>query len=172
MLNINRASGTKRRRQGGTAVVEFALVLPILLLLLFGIVEMSLLQYDLLVIANASREAARSGIKKTYEAGAPTWPTIGAIQKIGEDYIKAGGLYSVGGDGPTITVALSTDSGKTFIKKETLNEKGCRAPASSTDPQPQLRVTVSFTYSFLTLAKLMGWSNTKGLNAPTVMICE
>jgi hypothetical protein len=76
MLIINRVSGKKRRRHGGTAAVEFALVLPVLLLLLFGIVEMSLLQYDLLVIANASREAARFGIKKTYKDGNPQWPTI------------------------------------------------------------------------------------------------
>ena len=48
--------------QSGVAAVEFALVLPLLLALLFGMVEVSLLLYDQAVITNASREGARAGI--------------------------------------------------------------------------------------------------------------
>lgn len=50
------------RYQRGIAVVEFALVLPVLLLLVFGIVEFALAMYDKAVITNASREAARAGV--------------------------------------------------------------------------------------------------------------
>lgn len=46
----------------GAAVVEFALVVPMLLAILFGIIEFSILFYDKAVITNASREAAREGI--------------------------------------------------------------------------------------------------------------
>jgi Flp pilus assembly protein TadG len=46
----------------GAAAVEFALLLPLLLTLLCGIVEISVLLYDQAVIASASREAARAGI--------------------------------------------------------------------------------------------------------------
>ena len=42
--------------------MEFALVLPILLLLIFGIVELGVGLYDKAVITNASREGARVGI--------------------------------------------------------------------------------------------------------------
>jgi len=52
----------KYPNQKGSAAVEFALVLPILLVLVFGIVEFSLALYDKAVITNASREGARAGI--------------------------------------------------------------------------------------------------------------
>ncbi len=48
--------------QRGAAVVEFALVLPLLLVLLVGGIDMSLALYDKAVITNASREGARAGI--------------------------------------------------------------------------------------------------------------
>lgn len=46
----------------GASAVEFALILPLLLLLVFGIIETSLALYDKAVITNASREAARAGV--------------------------------------------------------------------------------------------------------------
>ncbi|WP_374704224.1 TadE/TadG family type IV pilus assembly protein [Ralstonia sp. SET104] len=51
-----------RKAQHGVAVVEFALLLPVLLLLVFGIIEFGLAMYDKAVITNASREAARAGV--------------------------------------------------------------------------------------------------------------
>lgn len=52
----------KHQNQRGAAAVEFALVLPVLLILVFGIVEFSVALYDKAVITNASREGARAGI--------------------------------------------------------------------------------------------------------------
>ena len=48
-------------RKGATAV-EFALVLPMLMLILFGIIEFSVIMYNKAMITNASREGARRGI--------------------------------------------------------------------------------------------------------------
>jgi len=48
--------------QRGAAVVEFAIVLPLLLLVLFGIIEFGFIMYDKHIITNASREGARYGI--------------------------------------------------------------------------------------------------------------
>ena len=64
---MNRCSQTQGRaippkNQRGAAVVEFALILPILLLLLVGTIDASLALYDKAVITNASREGARAGI--------------------------------------------------------------------------------------------------------------
>jgi hypothetical protein len=50
------------RDQSGGAVVEFAIILPLLIFLLFGIIEGSLLLYNQQVITNACREGARAGI--------------------------------------------------------------------------------------------------------------
>jgi Flp pilus assembly protein TadG len=46
----------------GASAVEFAIILPILILLVFGIIEFSLALYDKAMITNASREGARAGI--------------------------------------------------------------------------------------------------------------
>jgi Flp pilus assembly protein TadG len=48
--------------QRGAAAIEFAIVLSVLIVLLFGIIEFSILLYDKAVITNASREGARAGI--------------------------------------------------------------------------------------------------------------
>jgi Flp pilus assembly protein TadG len=50
------------REKQGAAAIEFALVLPLLIILVFGIIEFSLLLYDKAMITNASREGARAGI--------------------------------------------------------------------------------------------------------------
>jgi Flp pilus assembly protein TadG len=50
------------KREDGAAAVEFALVLPILILILFGIIEFGFALYNKEVITNASREGARYGI--------------------------------------------------------------------------------------------------------------
>ena len=50
------------RNSRGVSIIEFTLILPFLLVLLFGIIEMSLLMYNQVMITNASREGARFGI--------------------------------------------------------------------------------------------------------------
>lgn len=51
-----------RKSQKGQAIVEMALVLPILLLIVFGIMEFGRVFNAYLVITNASREGARQGV--------------------------------------------------------------------------------------------------------------
>jgi Flp pilus assembly protein TadG len=50
------------RRREGQSLVEFALVLPLLIILVFGIIDFSIGLYDKAVITNASREGARAGV--------------------------------------------------------------------------------------------------------------
>ena len=50
------------KSQKGTSIVEFAIILPLLIILIFGMVEYSVLFYDKAVITNASREGARSTV--------------------------------------------------------------------------------------------------------------
>jgi Flp pilus assembly protein TadG len=61
MMAIHRIRKARQRSKGGAAV-EFALILPLLLVLVFGVIEFSLALYNKMVITNASREAARAGI--------------------------------------------------------------------------------------------------------------
>ena len=59
-LRIWGPKGAKRQR--GAAAVEFALLLPVVMALLMGTLEMGLILYDKAVLTNATREGARAGI--------------------------------------------------------------------------------------------------------------
>jgi len=50
------------KNQRGAAAVEFAIVVPLLALILFGTIDFALLFYNKQVLTNASREGARSAI--------------------------------------------------------------------------------------------------------------
>jgi hypothetical protein len=53
---------TISKNQRGATAVEFAIILPLLLLVVFGIIEISLLLFNKHVITHACREGARAGI--------------------------------------------------------------------------------------------------------------
>jgi Flp pilus assembly protein TadG len=57
---------SKIGEQKGAAATEFAIVLPLLIVLVFGIIEFSILLYDKAMITNASREGSRAGIVYAY----------------------------------------------------------------------------------------------------------
>jgi Flp pilus assembly protein TadG len=50
-----------RFKQRGATLVEFALVLPLLMLILDGMISFSMVMYDKVILTNAVREAARAG---------------------------------------------------------------------------------------------------------------
>ena len=58
-MNRHRATAAKRDRSGGQALVEFALVFPVLVFVLFGIFDVGRAVYAYNTIANAAREGAR-----------------------------------------------------------------------------------------------------------------
>jgi Flp pilus assembly protein TadG len=66
------SSGLLKHRRRGDAIVEFALVLPILLLILFGILELGRVIDAWIVVQNAAREGARVGTLDTTATAAAT----------------------------------------------------------------------------------------------------
>jgi Flp pilus assembly protein TadG len=46
----------------GAVAAEFALLLPVLLIILFGIIEFGMIMYGREIVTNAAREGARAGI--------------------------------------------------------------------------------------------------------------
>jgi Flp pilus assembly protein TadG len=139
---MNRLS---RNSQGSTAI-EFALVLPVLILLFFGIVEFGLLFYNQQIITNASREGARVGIV----AGSPR-PTDGDIQNVVTSYATDHLITFGGANGPEIQIEPSGDrTGAPFGQ--------------------DLTVRVTYNYGFLVLANF-GFTPIN-LEAQTVMKLE
>lgn len=54
------------KNQEGATVVEFAIIVPLLLLFTFGIIEFSLLMYNKAMLNNACREGARAAVVYSY----------------------------------------------------------------------------------------------------------
>jgi len=72
-------STTKAQDSKGTTAIELALLLPFMILLIFGMLEFSLLLYDRQVLTNASREGARAGIVQTGDGGRVTLDSIASV---------------------------------------------------------------------------------------------
>jgi len=96
------------RREKGVAALEFAIVLPVLVLLALGICQFGILFYNQQVLINASREAARSGIvQRTEDDGSPSLSNAAVqdmLRDIVYDYVDYDGtvtrrLITFGGSG-------------------------------------------------------------------------
>ena len=93
----------KGQHQKGAAAIEFALILPVLILLLFGTVEFSLLLFNQQILTNASREGARYGIVAGHDSDSII---------IEVDKYCAGNLISFGSAATPTTIV--TGAGGTF----------------------------------------------------------
>ncbi len=71
----------------GAAATEFALLLPVFLLILFGIIEFGMIMYGREVVTNAAREGARAGIVQ-----GPPKRTVGDITTIANSYLTGTGV--------------------------------------------------------------------------------
>lgn len=146
----------------GAAAVEFALVAPLLLLLLAGAVEYGLIFYNQHIITNASREAARFGIVSRI----PRYSQAD-MQGIVGNYVD-NRLISFG-DEPSVavvTTSIDGDSGATATPNSTTTAFG-----------DSLQVAVTFQYDFLIFPNLSRYfsgdrEDSLTLSAVTVMRYE
>ena len=77
-------------RERGAVAVEFALVLPILVMLMFGIFTSGVAYSDHLSITNAVREAARLGAAVAYEPASPSVWADSVQSRTQQVYFNAG----------------------------------------------------------------------------------
>ncbi len=75
------------QRQKGIAAVEYALVLPFLTLLLFGIIDFGTALYNREVLTNASREGARAGILLSVPR-----PSVADVRNVVQAYLTSAGM--------------------------------------------------------------------------------
>src|SRR3989338_8212227 len=98
----------------GSAMLELALVLPLLIILLVGVVEFSRLLSLRQVIINAAREGARAGAVRFDDAGA-----LATASAVSQNYLSSCGLdgsvaainssFVVTGGSPAIQVSVNYD---------------------------------------------------------------
>lgn len=101
------------RKQRGVAAVEFALIAPIVFLLLFGIVEFGLALWRKQVLTSAVREAARQGVVATNPR-----KTIGQIQGVVGKYLADVGWDS-GLANTSVSAACTTAGGTQLVVSAT-----------------------------------------------------
>jgi Flp pilus assembly protein TadG len=147
------------RSERGASAVEFALVLPLLLFLTFGLIEFGILLFDKAVITNASREGARTGIVYATDADGDYAPISDTeIRTVVKSYAN-GRLINLGSATNTLT------DGNIAI-----------TPANRTS-NDDLTITVSFIYNFMVLPDLSallggGFNGTITLQGVTRMRME
>ena len=134
------------KRQKGAAAIEFALVLPLLVLLLFGTIEFGLLLFNQQVITNASREGARAGI-----VAGSSRVTDAEIESVVSNYCLDNLISFAGNTTPVIAIDPSGNRDGSLFGED-------------------LTVTVTYDYGFLVLSNL-GFG-TQTLMATTVMLME
>jgi Flp pilus assembly protein TadG len=135
----------------GVAAIEFALVLPVLVLLLIGIVEFSLLLYNKAMITNASREGARVGVVYDWQVHDPDdedddtfHPNDTAIISRVNQYLQDFLITFGASADPVITITRYEGDNPADVIGYTEEEAG-----------DSLSVRVAWTYNFLVLPDLV-----------------
>jgi Flp pilus assembly protein TadG len=127
-------------------MVEFAIVLPLLFTLVFGIIEFGILLYNKAMVTNASREGARLGILYSYPDPIP----VTDIQNKVLAYCSGNMITFGTAANPTTTVSGQCDA--------------------AGDP---LTVNVTYPYKFLVLPNFVtSLTGTINVAAQTIMRCE
>jgi len=132
-------------RERGISSVEMVLVSPILLIILFSIIEFGIILFDKALITNASREAARSAI-----ALRQTPLTASQLSALSSSVVTnyTTGIIDFQGATPTVTTTTATDP-KGYGKF--------------------LTVKVAFSYKTLVIGKLFSLIPNKTLQDPVVL---
>jgi Flp pilus assembly protein TadG len=129
----------RRRRAGrgdsGQALVEFAMVLPVFLLIFAGMADFAFLFKSYQTSVNAAREGARLAVLQGYDAGSYAAPKTRAAA-----YMTAGGL-ACSGCVLVDSVPVQIDAGP---------------PVKTVQG---VRVRVTYTYNFMFIGRVVGLIN-------------
>jgi Flp pilus assembly protein TadG len=150
-----RGSRTKRgrdrqSRSRGQALVEFAIIFPVFMLILSGILDFGFLLYSRMTIINAAREGARAAIQVS---DATTIPTV----VHGQVMANASGLNT--------GLITTTTSCVAIVSTPTCSW------ASTTTSSPGDAVSVSVAYSYKSFFPLL-FGNTIPLGTTVQMVIE
>jgi Flp pilus assembly protein TadG len=151
MAQVN--SVTRRlKSERGAELIEMALVLPLLLLLIVGMVDFGFLFARYEVLTNAAREGARIAVL-------PGYGTADVESRVCA-YLTTGGLPTTGcpnaPTNPAITVANTTIA------------------VAAGSPIDSKSVTVAYTHNFMFIGPIIGlmggsWTNAKTITVTAVM---
>jgi Flp pilus assembly protein TadG len=153
LLHVTSASHSSR----GQSVVEFALVMPILVFLMVGIIDLARIYTTMLSVESAAREAAdygSFGSQKWSPAPAVT-TTVSEMERRAcvassdlTDYVGTASTCS----NPTFSYELSMDKGATWVDYATTAI--ATEPCNGATREPPCWVKATLTYQFNLLVPL------------------
>jgi hypothetical protein len=170
-----------RHRARGQSVVEFALVLPLLVFLMSGIIDLGRIYTTMLSVESAAREAADFGSFGAQKWGAAALSATlpdgvtpdGTVERMKRracvaasnlpDYVGpgvpgyAGPDYSC--DNPDFSFKLSTDRGATWVDYDPL--LGC--DDATREPPCWVKVTLEYDFDLLIPLRIEAFGNQYGL---------
>jgi Flp pilus assembly protein TadG len=164
-----------RRRRRGQALVEFALVIPIFLLMLFGIVDIGRLVYLNSTVSQAAREGARvasveaswvgSAASRCGTAGGPVCPTD--LAELRTDVLDGvNNMMTPFGSIPDAKMYLSCDATTAPTGEWTSPPHTCSANASG--GLVSVRVEAQWTAITPIIGQLLGTLTTAGSATMTI----
>lgn len=136
----------------GAAVVEFALVLPLLLLLMFGLIDFTMAYQRNVTLTHAAREGVRA-----WALAPPTSPT---------NPTPATRDAATGIDPATIEVVCATATATGTWTPSPATTAACSTPCTAGEPA---QVTARHNYAYITpVASVFGMFGGNTLAAPTL----
>jgi Flp pilus assembly protein TadG len=131
----------KRRFQSGTSIVEATIVLPLMLMLVFGIAEFGISFTRWNSLTNAVREGARTGV--VFRSPCDAGPVTTLIETTVSNFANSSGIDPA--DITTTVTGVCTGTGT------------------------ELTVSAVVPYDYATLSALAGFAPSADLSARTVM---
>lgn len=129
-------------RDEGQNLIEYAFILILLLLMMFGIVEFSRALYAYHFVSHAAREGARWAIVNGADCGDDLPPSNASCPNgpatLADVQTYVGGIIPPGINSSKVTVSASWP-----------DTAGTCSPGSHNEPGCPVQVTVSYTFNFL-----------------------
>lgn len=141
MVKRTNSTARRRRAQAGTSIIEATIVLPLMLMLVFGIAEFGISFTRWNSLTNAVREGARVGV--VFRVPCNTAAVTTLVETTVANFANSSGIDSAG---ITTTVA------------------GVCGPTGT-----PLSVTSTVPYNYIALSALAGLAPSTNLSARTVM---
>ena len=142
------------KSERGAELIEFALIFPLLLLVLLGIIDFGFLFQRYEVLTNATREGARLAVLPNYADG--------DVRSRVCAYLQTGGVPTTGCPGANPTNPQVT------VTNLPIPMGGGRAPLQTK------RVQVAYTHNFMFIGPIVGlmggsWTNAKTITTVAIM---
>jgi Flp pilus assembly protein TadG len=128
---LTRRFRNRRYDERGASAVEFALVVPFLLLIVFGIIVYGMVFAQSLSLSNAARQAARSGVIQG--------TTCDQIISLAHD---AAGTMGMQGSAASVGIKRGTSEAGAAT---TCSGGGSAQPCQGQDPATNIYVTLTYT---------------------------